>query len=119
VSSITIPLTSDFAAYRLQVQVEGRTYRIRAAWEDRNASWYLSIGTLDEWLVDGERATVNQPVLRRIHALMPDGAFTLLDTDGNGEATEPDLGSRVLLLYTDEVPEAESFYEAVEVEEVP
>lgn len=118
-STIKIPMTSQFAAYRLQVQVEGRTYRIRAAWEDRNESWYLSFGTLDEWLVDGERATVNQPVLRRVHEMMPSGAFTLLDTDGLGEAGADDLGSRVLLLYTDEVPEAASFYEEVTVEEVP
>lgn len=105
-ASTKLVINSAHQIFGAKVQISGVDYRLQLLWDDRNRNWHLSFGTLTEWLVQGERCTAGILCLRRTHDDMPPGRFSLVDTDGNGDPLEDDLGERVLLLYSeDELPE--------------
>uniref|UniRef100_A0A6M3LIH3 Cyanophage baseplate Pam3 plug gp18 domain-containing protein n=1 Tax=viral metagenome TaxID=1070528 RepID=A0A6M3LIH3_9ZZZZ len=103
--ALVINIDGAIPDYLQTVQIEGRSYRIRSVWEARTESWYLSLGTTSEWLIEGVRATAGRQTLARTHADMPAGGFALIDLDGGGDPLQEELGDRVLLAYdSDGVP---------------
>jgi len=111
-----IPTRSDYASYEEQVAIEGIEYRFHFYWDDRVQSWYVSWGTLTEWIEQGMRLVGGGTLFRgKQHANLPPGFILPVDMQPiNGSATDPtedSLGTRHVMIYMpeDEIPEIEVF----------
>ncbi len=104
-ATLVIPTATDGSAhYTMTVELDGVTYELELLWVERSPGWYLSI-SLDDGtrLLSCRRLVLGAFITRRFKdPRLPKGDFTLLDTTGQDiEAGLYDLGSRVLLLYTE------------------
>jgi hypothetical protein len=102
--ALALPLLNDGTSwFSYQVELDGRTFGLEFRWNERDASWYLSLRDADDApLLSGLRVTVGHLYLSRFRLLgLPKGELEFVDTTGQDE--DPgftDLGSRVVLLYT-------------------
>lgn len=111
-SAFVLPVRSDLASYSFEVELDGKTYELGFAWNERAAGWFMSIRIPgeDELAVAGVRVVVGFPLaFRSGRSDLPPGLFNAIDTSGSGlEPGEFELGGRVVLLYLDEEELAEA-----------
>lgn len=105
--TVTIPLDSQSPEQVLTAQLGERDYRLRLAWHERDASWYLRIS--EAGLSDAEGGKIAEKRLvvtfwlfpRVRDARMPAGVLHAIDTSGKDQDPgESDLGTRVILVFT-------------------
>jgi hypothetical protein len=109
--TLKTPLAPWPSKWRNAYSLEGRTYWMQFAWNDRDGFWYMTIAS-NNMEVQAEGITMNigtdklEPFK---YADVPQGRLDVVDTDGRFvEPSRTDMGTRVVLQYTDFV--------AVEVE---
>lgn len=104
-ATLTMPTRTDGCPhYTFTSELEGASYLFELLWMERPASWFLTIADLDgSPILASRRLVLGAFITRRFKDVrLPPGEFTLLDTTGQDlEAGLYDLGSRVLLLYTE------------------
>lgn len=99
--------------------LEGRVYWFNAKWNDRDGFWYLSVGSSN--LISqaqGVSLLLGTDKLRPYkYGVIPPGRLDVVDTSGlYVEPTREDMGTRVLLQYTDfeeVVPASRELFPAV------
>lgn len=98
-----IPVRSDLDDYSITVDLGGKSYGLRFAWNTRDGRWMMDIrdssGTA---LKTGLPVIVNTPLNGRFaDSTMPDGYLIALDTSGDYQEIEAqeDFGGRVKLLF--------------------
>lgn len=100
---IQVPTRTDGTAhYSMSMDLDGATYGLLFDWNDRDASWYMSIQDVNgNDLQMGIKLTLNGLLIDRyVTAGLPLGSFDLLDSSGTDkEAGLLDLGGRVQLFY--------------------
>lgn len=97
-----VTLRTSVPAFRQRTSLDGVTFDLGLAWNERESAWYLSVADADGLkLRGGIRMALNTPLLRSVvDARRPAGELYLVDLDGTGvEAGLDDLGVRVLLMY--------------------
>ena len=102
---IRIPLDQDSPEFVQQTQLDGITYTLRFHWNEREQSWYLAIGDVDDVPIVTSRKMVSEwPMLHREQSeRKPPGSLWVVDLTGSGEPPGlSDLDKRVVLLYLDE-----------------
>ena len=84
--------------------LDGEVYWFSAKWNDRDGFWYLSVGSSN--LVsqaEGVPLLLGTDKLRPFkYGVVPQGRLDVVDTSGKFiEPTRADMGSRVIVQYTD------------------
>lgn len=100
---ITFPNAPEWAQ---EVQLEGKTYRLRARWNTVAERWSMDILTRDKRLIlGGLRLVRGQRLLRQhINPLLPPGEFVVLGEEGaidGGFNVEAPSGRGSILAYLD------------------
>lgn len=111
-----IPVDSSTDDYVITVSLDAKTFDLRLRWNTRDDRWYMSIYEADEPTnTDGGRAAIidsipvlaDTPMLRLFSdRRRPLGEIVPIDTDARLGAADPgrnDLGSRVVLVYFDNI----------------
>ena len=84
--------------------LEGVVYRFQFRWNDRDGFWYLSVGS-SNLVSQAQGVTLNRGTdkLRPYkYGVIPPGRLDVVDTSGLFvEPTRADMGTRVILQYTD------------------
>jgi hypothetical protein len=86
------------------VDLEGSTYVVELRWNVRAGAWFMSLFDRARAPIAVGRKVVLGANLRGRSAdgRLPPGTLLALDTSGSGrDATETDLGTRVLLAYVE------------------
>ena len=99
---LEIPLRNDQAAFRITVQLDGVTYRLRFSWNGRVAAWMIDLLTsADVPIVTGVQLVGDWDLFGRfIGDALPKGRLVLVDTSGKGAAPgRYELWDRVKLVY--------------------
>lgn len=100
-----IPLPQNVPSFVQQTQLDGITYNFRIHWNEREASWYLELGDVDDVSIVASRKMVpDWPLIYRVRdERRPPGELLMVDLTGQGiPAAIDELGDRVILLYLDE-----------------
>ena len=104
-ATLVIPTRTDGCPdYTFTIGLDGDTYRLRLLWQERSTSWYMDIQEVDGTpILSTRRLVLGLPLTFRYKdTRLPPGEFELQDTTAQDEeAGLFDLGSRVLLLYTE------------------
>lgn len=99
---LQLPLLPNTSAYDMIVQLDGLSYRFAYQWNDRTASWYVSISTFN-----------NEPILRQLRVVhkwplysryrdprLPPGMIFCVDMADSGQGpTFESMGVNTLLMY--------------------
>lgn len=96
-------LPSGETDYEFSTQLDDVTYVFRLLWNERDASWYLSVYDANlEPIALGLRCVLGVKLGgRRAHPFFANNMLSLYDSARSGvEAGIDDLGSRVKLLWT-------------------
>ena len=107
-ASYTLPLRTDLPHYTFGVELEGVSYRFELRWNARAGAWWITVLTSDDQPIVSRKVVVGFPLFDRYRdSRLPPGGLEAIDTTGAGlEPGLTDLGSRVLLLYTDSADRA-------------
>lgn len=111
--SVQIPTSTTLSDYRQTTTLDGRDYILRFLFNQREATWFLSVfDEQEDPIVEGVKIVANWPLLRLVQdARAPAGVLFAFDTTAPdaviaaGEKTlaeDPglgDLGERVILTY--------------------
>lgn len=104
-ATLTIPTRTDGAPYySFTLLLEDVTYELEFRWVERAAAWFMAISDAGgALLLASRRLVLGVPITMRFkNPALPPGDFYLYDSSGKDiEAGLYDLGSRVLLLYTE------------------
>lgn len=103
-SVVTIPVRSDFNAYRMQVTLDSVVFTLVFKQNLRNATWTMDVLQQDETPIrHGIKVVTAFPLLRLIQQLArPDGELVAIDTTGQDLlANLEQLGTEVVLTYVD------------------
>ena len=103
-STQVLPISADKRFPRHIYDLDGRRYRFDYRYSQRADCWYFDLyDAQDVELVRGVKIVLGVPLLRKVASVdKPPGSLVAIDTSSTG--TEPglnDLGSRVLLTYTE------------------
>ena len=101
---LTLPFAADVPHYSMQLSLDGTTYVFELRFNPRDGGWFFSVATPEgEPLVSGVRLSTSVPLLRRfVDRRLPQGVLFAVDTAGAGaDAGESDLGSRIVVLYSE------------------
>lgn len=96
------PGTDD--VFEQDVELDGRVYTLRFAWNTRDESWVMSVLHPDgTGLAMGRKIVLGIPLLQgEIDSRLPPGLLMATDTTNQGlEPGRSDLGRRVVLAYYD------------------
>jgi len=88
-----------------QTQLDGRTYTFRFHWNERERSWYLEIGDVDDVpIVASRKLVANWPLLQRVtdERRPPGEIFVVNATADDSDPDLDDLDESVTLQYFDE-----------------
>ena len=98
---LLVPFAPDVPDQRFKTALDGETFTLRARWNARAATWFLSIADADGELAAGLPLTLGSAPLRQLSdRRLPRGPLLCIDTTGRGEdAGLSDLGARVKVLY--------------------
>ena len=107
IESREIPLYSeDRSRWQVKVDLSGRRYTLRVAYNTRQEAWMMSISdTSGNLLVAGLRLIPGVKMLEKYRAsspLLPPGELVLIDTQGKADTavvTRDNLASRYALTY--------------------
>ena len=105
-TTFELPLTTDHERYLERLNLEDVNYILRIRYNKRMQDWYVDIfDTNQNALVRGRRAVLDWELLsQHKHRGTPPGFMSFFDSNRTQtSATRNDLGTRVLLLYTDSV----------------
>lgn len=97
-----IPLRTSVPAFLQRTSLDGVTFELDLAWNERESAWYISFADADSVpLRGGIRMVLNTPLLRQVaDARRPAGELYAIDLDDTGvEAGLDDLDVRVVLMY--------------------
>lgn len=97
-----IQTPTDVAFWTQRVVLDGRTFYLRAEWNQREGHWYIGLSDQDEEIIFSPRKVVADfDLLRQCSDdRRPGGALLAVDTSGAGlDPAFADLGDRVLLTY--------------------
>lgn len=97
-----VPLRTGIPSFVQRTSLDGVTFELGLAWNERESNWYISFADADGVaLRGGVRMVLNTPLLRSVtDARRPAGELYLIDVDETGvEAGLDDLGVRVVLQY--------------------
>lgn len=100
---LEIPTSTDAARYDLEVELDGREFRLLFDWNERDQAWQLSLfNAAGVELLSGIRVVVNYPLIGRFRDPdLPPGDLSAVDTGTTGaDPGFADLGDRVRLIYT-------------------
>lgn len=100
--ALEIPIVADVPDFDFQVDLDGATYTIALAWNERDAAWYLTLQTAEEeTILASRKVVIDLPLWSRFKdPRLPPGVLLAIDTTGAGlDAGLDDLGRRVQLLY--------------------
>lgn len=103
----TIPVLPGVPLQSLEVELDGSTYRLELAWNERDEAWSLSIFAQDGTQLLAGRAVLLGAglTIRSVDRRLPPGELLVVDTSGRDEdAGLADLGDRVLLVYREAAP---------------
>ena len=103
-ATIIIPTRTDGTQlYSMRMTLGGVLYTLGLQWNDRDASWSLSITDSSGTLLLVKKITVGTPLTKNYaSSALPAGEFLAVDTSGADlDPGLTDLGSRVLLTFTD------------------
>ena len=103
-ATIQIPTRTDLGLYRMEVDLEGETFRLDFQFNEREGAWYFDLA--DEAgnpIRSGLKVVTGFPLTRLIRDLRrPKGELVAVDTTGQSrEAVLDTLGSEVVLTYVD------------------
>lgn len=87
---------------RLTATMDGTTFLLTLSWNQRSATWQISIFTSQEEPIRlGVLAAVNAPIFRAVQdSRLPKGQIWIQDIEGgSAEAGREDLGKRVRIFY--------------------
>lgn len=104
--SFGVPITSDFDDYSFTINLDGTIYELAFRWNSRKEKWFVSMSLEDGTPIVGMRPVIADwpPFARFRNASLPPGELMFIDTSGqNIDPGHDDLGSRVLLIYLEEV----------------
>ena len=97
-----VPLRTGVPSFRQRTSLDGVTFELEVAWNERESAWYIAVADADGVAIrSGRRMVLNTPLLLSVaDARRPGGELYLIDLDGTGvEAALEDLGVRVVLMY--------------------
>ena len=97
-----IPVQVGVRDQEFQVDLEGRLYTLRLAWNIRAEAWFLSLSDSDGVaILSGKKVVVDWDLLRTLaDERRPPGRLAAMDLEGLGTAPGlDDLGERVVLTY--------------------
>lgn len=106
-----IPVVPNVAHQEMELPVGERIYTLELRWSVREARWYLDVyGDDHEAIYTGIAVVLNFPLPARcVHEDFWDGVLYAIDTSTtNTEPALDDFGTRVILIYDDLAPDAES-----------
>lgn len=111
--AVRIPLwnlSTEDRFYVFEVELDGIPYRFRFRWDERCDSWYWSFGTLNEWIIEGERLIADSTPFRRIVSeLLPAGSFRTVDFSLEGkdpQAYDPGADFELHFVFEEEIPDS-------------
>lgn len=98
---LIIPFAPGVPDQRFKVVLEGETFTLRARWNARASTWFLSVADADGEIAASLPLTLGSAILGgRVDRRLPRGQMLCIDTTGRGEeAALADLGARVKVLY--------------------
>lgn len=102
---IAVPTTPEFPDYEEVVDLGGTVYSLRFVWNDRDASWFLTVETTaGAVLVSGAKIRARWPVLARFRdPRLPAGQIVAVQSSTRpGVPAEPgrlDLGADYALVF--------------------
>jgi hypothetical protein len=103
-ATTVVPMRTDGAQrYSMRLQLAGTVFAFVFIWNARDSSWSMQISDASGNLLISKKITVGTPMTwRYATATLPKGEFLALDTSGaDQDPGLTDLGSRVLLTFTD------------------
>lgn len=101
---ITLATRTDVPFYRMEVELDAKSYVFDFAWNERLQAWFFNV--LDaaslESILTGRRVVVGFPLWTRFRTPgLPPGDLSAIDTSDAGiDPLFAELGDRVLLVYT-------------------
>lgn len=102
-TTIVIPVRSDFSAYVFQIDLEGVIYTLDFGFNSRSSRWYMSIfDSTGEILIIGDiPILINIPLADQyIDKRLPLGRFIAIDETGNNaQPTADNFGTDIKLFY--------------------
>ncbi|NIR31652.1 MAG: hypothetical protein GWN84_20540 [Gammaproteobacteria bacterium] len=105
-----IPVKRDTPAWRQRTSLDGTTFELDFAWNERESAWYLTVRDVEgEPLRGAIRLVIDWPLLRSwADQGRPAGELYFLDLEGTGSApTFVDMGRRLQLVYVTAADRAE------------
>jgi hypothetical protein len=103
-ATLVLPARHDVPFFDFEVDLEGRTYTFTFRWNERAGAWFFTLrnatGTI---LVAGRKVVLGARLMGRSRdAALPPGALFAIDTAGTDvDPGRDDLGSRVLVVYSE------------------
>lgn len=99
-----LTLDSEHENYEASFQLDGETFGLRARYNNRVDSWFLTLIDADGSIIVGSRRVTVGNLLFPwlVGRNRPAGQLLAIDTeDEDGDPGRHDLGSRVLVMYAD------------------
>ena len=103
-STVVIPTRTDGSQrYSFRAPLGATIFGFEFFWNSRDNSWSFTLSDSSGNLLLSKKITINTPLTYRYsNAALPKGEFLAFDSSGqNLEAGLKDLGSRVILTFTD------------------
>ena len=101
---ITLPTRTDVQRYRIEVELDAKSYVFDFSWNDRLAAWFFDVLDASDLtqILSGRRVVVGFPLWNRFRdPKLPAGVLEAIDTSDAGlDPLFAELGDRVLLVYT-------------------
>lgn len=100
--SVRLPITQDGAHFSFTCELDGVTYYFEFRWNDRDSSWFMTVGDGEgTTIVAGVKVVINMPLLNFFtDDQLPLGSLIATDTGGTDlDAGFGDLGRRVIVTY--------------------
>lgn len=102
--TLTTPAAPWPSKWRNSYNLDGRIYWFHVTYNDRDGFWYLAVGSSNlVSQVQGVTLNIGTDKLRPAkYGEIPPGRLDVVDTNGRFiEPTRADMGTRVILQYTD------------------
>ena len=103
-ATVEVPTTSIHERYKQQVELESENFIMRIRYNKRAQAWFVDLFDTDNnAIVFGRRAVIDWPIYQQFrHLATPNGFTKFVDTTNTKvEAGRNELGTRVVMLYTD------------------
>lgn len=101
--AISLPTPADgYPDMSIRCAIEGVTYVFRWVWNEREATWYVSIADAEnDPIVSGVRVVLGENLIAGVaDSRLPDGQILVADPSGNTDEPDRDtLGKNVLIVY--------------------